>query len=160
MAVSAPNHFLFVTLWTQGFHPFRRCLWQIMWSNHWGWRLLRFDCLHKSGQNAVFCATEVMDRPAFGKLPRKHFCDGGNNENRWLILLRAPHCYYLNSMLDVCTSGTPHRYKNKATWFGFGHLGPNIIDFTFNARSSSQYNLGTASPERGEGNTGSIPNSV
>ena len=82
-----------------------------------------------------------------------YFCDGVNNENRWLPLSRTPYYYHLNSMLDVRTSGTPHRYKNSATWLGFWHLGPTIIDFTFNARSSSQYSLGTDSPGRGEGNT-------
>ena len=61
--------------------------------------------------------------------------------------------YYLNSILDIRTSGTPHRYKNSAMWFGFGHFGPSIMDFTFNALFSSQYSLGTTSPGRGEGYT-------
>ena len=82
MAISTPNCLLSATLRAQGFRLFRRPLWLVVWSKRWGSKFSGFDRLHKCGQIAVFCATAVMNRPAFGELPGRYFCDGVNNDKR------------------------------------------------------------------------------
>ena len=82
MAISTPNCLLSATLRAQGFRLFRRPLWLVVWSKRWGSKFSGFDRLHKCGQMTVFCATAVMNRPAFGELPGRYFCDGVNNDKR------------------------------------------------------------------------------